>query len=122
MVNPRNNRDVEWMTDMLNAIEKIERYTSGVDLDGFLADDEKQDAVLRRLEILGEATKQISEFTRNKYPEVRWRAIAGLRDVITHQYFGLSYDKIWNVVIKDIPVLKSQLNYIFDHEIKDEPK
>ncbi len=107
-------RDKEWLAHMIEAIDKIEQYTHGINLASFLKDDEKQDAVIRRLEILGVATKRISETTRIKYPEVRWRAIAGLRDVITHQYFGLSLDKIWNVTVQDLPDLKLKLQMIMN--------
>jgi len=63
------------------------------------------DAVLRNLEIIGEAVKNISEPTRQKYPDVKWRKIAGFRDIVAHEYFGVNEETVWDIVEKEIPVL-----------------
>lgn len=72
----------------------------------FLSDDKTFDAVMRNLQIIGEAVKQLPMEIRERYPEVAWKKIAGLRDIVTHEYFGIDDDIIWDVVHKKIPGLK----------------
>jgi len=83
----------------------------------FYQNPEKQDAVLRRLEIMGEAVKHISEEIRDKYDDVPWRRIAGMRDIIIHEYFGITLSMVWVVAKRDLPNLKSRIERI----IKDNP-
>jgi len=83
---------------MLEAITKIERYTSGIDLAAFRADEMRVDAVVRNLEIIGEAAKHIPQRQRELAPAVAWRKLAGLRDIVAHQYFGINLTIIWDVV------------------------
>ena len=68
-----------------------------------------QNAVIRRLEIIGEAVKQIPDSIRNKYPAVPWKNIAGMRDVLIHEYFGVNLDRTWKVVEKNLPLLKREI-------------
>ena len=92
------------------AIERIEEYTEGLDFDDFLENKLVQDAVVRRLEIIGEAVKIIPEDIRNKKPEIEWRKIAGLRDILIHAYFGIDFDIIWDIVKNKLPELRE--NYL----------
>jgi uncharacterized protein with HEPN domain len=105
---PRRDPDL-LIEDMLAAIRKIERYTAGMDQEVFQGDERTVDAVARNLEIVGEATKQLPEDFIAGFPEVPWRRIAGLRNRIVHDYFGLDLQIIWQVVRHDLPELRAQL-------------
>lgn len=108
-------RDPELLIeDMLGAIQKIGRYTAGMDQESFLQDEKTLDAVARNLEILGEAAKQLPEDFLAQYPNVPWRQIAGLRNRIIHEYFGLDLQLIWQVVHNDLPQLKTWLGSVAD--------
>jgi uncharacterized protein with HEPN domain len=103
-------RDPEVLVeDMLTAICKIERYTLGMDEELFRQDEKTTDAVVRNLEILGEAARQLPEEFVVRYPNVSWRQIAGLRNRIVHDYFGLDLEIIWQVIRHDLPPLQAQL-------------
>ena len=82
----------------------------------FLKNKEKQNAVIREIEIIGEATKNMSLNFIKKYPDISWRGMTGMRDKIIHHYFGIDLDKIWNVVKYDIPKLKVQIEKILEKE------
>ena len=96
-----------------DAIEKIESYIS-VGRDRFLSESHWHDAAIRQLEIVGEATKNVSMTLRDKYPEVPWRRIAGLRDVLIHNYMGVDLDAVWEITQASLPALKENINRILD--------
>jgi len=98
-----------FVADMLEACDKIAGYTSGMGFDEFCADSRTVDAVVRNLEIIGEASTGIPEGIKLLKPEVDWVAIKGLRNRIVHEYFGLSLSVIWAIVENDLPVLAQQL-------------
>lgn len=107
------SRDVRfYLDDIETACKKVLRYTAGFTFKEFTHDDEKYDAVLRNLEIIGEAVKHIPDDVRAQYPEVKWRKIAGLRDLVAHEYFGLSDEIIWDIVQNEIPALLKQVKVI----------
>ena len=89
-----------------DAIKDIETYTS-VGRDVFMADRMRQDAVIRKLEIIGEAVKRLSQGTKDARPEIPWRQIAGMRDRLTHDYFGVDLVLVWRVIERDLPLLKA---------------
>ena len=94
-----------YLADIQESCEKVLRFTKGMTYKDFIHDDLHFDAVLRNLEIIGEAVKNVSEETRQKYPNVKWRKIAGFRDIVAHEYFGVNDETVWDVVENEIPAL-----------------
>ena len=101
-----------YLEDILEAASRVQQFTAGFSKDKFSKDIKTFDAVIRNLEIIGEAAKKTPENLRSKYPVVDWQKIAGLRDVLIHEYFGVDAEIIWDVVENKIPVLKSQIEKI----------
>jgi uncharacterized protein with HEPN domain len=101
--------EIIYLQHVLNAIGRIEEYIEGVDEQAFSDRALIQDGVIRQLEIIGEAVKQLSVAFREKYPHVPWQDIAGTRDKLIHHYFGVSLDEVWLMVEKDIPALKAEV-------------
>ena len=87
-----------YLDDILEAIDRIRRYTAGMDGNLFRSDLKTQDAVIRNLEIIGEAVRQIPDEVRQQSPAVEWRKISGLRDILIHQYFGIDLEIVWDIV------------------------
>lgn len=101
-----------YLDDIRSACEKIVRYTHGMDLDAFVHDDKTFDAVARNLEIIGEAAKHIPTEVRARYPSVPWRRMAGLRDIVAHEYFGIDQDILWDIITHHVPALLPQIRRI----------
>ena len=99
---------------ILESIKYIEEYTKGISKDDFLRSTQIQDAVIRRLEIIGEATKNIPSEWKEKHSEVPWRQIAGIRNILIHEYFGIDFDLLWNVLKTDLPELKRKISKILE--------
>jgi uncharacterized protein with HEPN domain len=99
------SRDDLYLRHMLDAIEKIERYVA-VGYDEFMAESHWQDAVIRQLEIIGEAVKRLSAGTTESRPDIPWRRIAGMRDVLIHDYMGVDVETVWQVTQQDLPQLR----------------
>lgn len=98
-------QDRTYLEHILDAIAKVEQYTTD-GRDAFMADGKTQDAVVRNLEIIGEATKRVSEDLRNKYPDIPWKQAAGLRDVLSHDYMSIDLTIVWNVIDSRLPALR----------------
>lgn len=97
-------RDVALLLDDIRtAIDKIERYATGLDHDAFMADEKTVDAVVRNLEVIGEAVRQIPADFASTHPAVPWQRIAGLRNRIVHSYFGLDLEIVWQILQRDLP-------------------
>lgn len=104
--------DREFLSDIREAIQRIVAYVAGVDYESFVADTKTQDAVIRNLEILGEATKNLSEEFRAAYTGVPWKSMAGARDRLIHHYFGVNLDIVWQIVSTELPKVTDQLQDI----------
>jgi len=94
-----------YLADIQESCEKVLRFTRGMKYKDFVHDELHFDAVLRNLEIIGEAVKNMSEEMRKKYPNVKWRKIAGFRDIVAHEYFGINDETVWDIVENEIPAL-----------------
>ena len=103
-------KDEAYLKHILDAISDIKRFMKGVPKEEFFENREKQYAVLRALEIIGEATKNLSKEMKTEYPEVPWSDIAGMRDKLIHQYFGIELSLVWETVKKNLPELESQIS------------
>jgi uncharacterized protein with HEPN domain len=105
---PKRDPDL-LIQDILEAVRKIDRFIAGLDHSAFLRDERTVDAVVRNLEVLGEAAKQLPDDFTSRHPNIPWNQIAGLRNRIVHDYFGLDLNIIWQIVHHDLPRLKAQL-------------
>lgn len=101
--------DSVYIAHIIEALDKITRYIDGQTRDSFLQNSEKQDAVIRQLEIVGEATKRISTETREKNPEIPWSEMAGMRDKLIHDYIGVDLWIVWETAKSDVPEIKQML-------------
>jgi uncharacterized protein with HEPN domain len=111
--------------DIVEAAQLIQQYTKGVTFEAFAENAEKQDAVVRRLEVIGEAAKALPMDFRDSHPSVPWREIAGARDVLVHEYFRVDLELAWAMVQKDVPSLLARVSEILeaaqDLQSSDEP-
>jgi uncharacterized protein with HEPN domain len=98
-----------YLKDILAAIESIEKFVTGMDLDAFEADDKTVSAVTRKLEILGEASKGIPEEMRQNHPGLPWKEMAGMRDKLIHFYFGVDHKLIWKAIKERLPQVKLEI-------------
>jgi uncharacterized protein with HEPN domain len=96
----------EVVQDIFEAIADIETFTAAIDFEAFRQNREKVLAVVKAIKILGEAVKKIPEDTRIRYPQIPWKAIAGMRDVLVHEYWGIDLNVVWATVQEGIPPLK----------------
>jgi uncharacterized protein with HEPN domain len=95
--------DRDFVSDIQEAIRRIGDYTSGMTYEAFLADTKTQDAVIRNLEIIGEAAKNLSEELRVERADIPWKGMTGIRDKLIHHYFGVNLDIVWQVVTSELP-------------------
>jgi uncharacterized protein with HEPN domain len=98
-------RDQESLIDIANAIRRALRYADGISRPKLEADDEKLSAILYQITIIGEATKRLSQPLRQQHLEIPWREMAGMRDVIVHEYDQLDFDIVWDVIQNKLPEL-----------------
>jgi len=102
-------RDKVYLEHILDAISNIEKFIEGIEKEDFFSNIEKQYAVLRGLEIIGEAAKNLSEKLKSRYPQIPWKEIAGMRDKLIHQYFGVDLNLVWETIKTKLPELKTQI-------------
>lgn len=102
-------KELLFLKDILESISNIEEFSKGLSKEKFMKNRLKQSAIVRQFEIIGEAVKNISDSTREKYPGIEWRKIAGSRDIFIHGYFMVDYDRVWGIIKKDLPDLKQKI-------------
>lgn len=103
-----------YIKDILDAITKIEEFTEGMGFEDFVADEKTSSAVIRKIEIIGEAAKQLPHEIRERFKEIPWQSMAKSRDKIIHFYHGIDYEIIWKIIKEDLPPLKHPLTQIYN--------
>ncbi len=111
-----------YLNDILESIEKIENYLEGLRVTDFENNSSIQDAVMRRLEIIGEAVKHLPEEIKNKYPNIPWKDIAGMRDILIHEYAGVQVERVWRTAKDDLSTLKQVILELSAHQTKNKKK
>ena len=105
-----------YLTDIINSVDRIKDYTRNMNYDDFVEGRKTYDAVIHNLQIIGEATKQVPEIIRQKYPDIPWRQVAGLRDVIAHTYFMVNPEIVWNIINTELNPLRDCIALILQNE------
>lgn len=108
------DRDKAFLFDIVHGVRLAIGYVETVTREQFDRDPKTQDAVIRRLTVVGEATKRLSADLRDRYPDIPWKQMAGMRDIIVHEYNRIDLDTVWNVLRRDLPDLLPQLERIVE--------
>jgi uncharacterized protein with HEPN domain len=116
----KSRRNIDYLGDIKESIDSVAEYINGLTFDDFLSDKKTRDAVVHNLEIIGEATKNLSNHLRKKYQHIPWKGLAGVRDRLTHGYFDINYEIVWNIAKNELPKLLMQIKEILATE-KIEP-
>ncbi|MBF0318660.1 MAG: DUF86 domain-containing protein [Nitrospirae bacterium] len=112
------NRDISlYVKDILESIEKAEGFVGGMSYESFIVDDRTIYAVIKCIEIIGEATKHIPSSVRNKFGSIPWKEMSGMRDKVVHLYFGVKLDMVWLAVKEELPELKAAIKQLIEYLI-----
>ncbi len=106
-----------FLKDIAEACKHIQEFTKGMDFEAFLKDEKTSSAVIRKIEIIGEAAKNIPESLRKKYSHIPWKQMAGMRDILIHSYFKIDYNLVWGTIETDIPSIISSVSQILDSDL-----
>ena len=114
---PKEKRDyILFLEDILSAIEKIEMYTRELSFESFRENNMAVDAVIRNFEIIGEASKSVPKGIKEKYSDVEWKEAVGFRNVLSHDYFGIDVESVWDTLKNNIPILKRHIVEVLKSE------
>lgn len=102
-----------YLKDILDAMDTIEKFVEGMEFDEFKGDDKTSSAVIRKFEIIGEATKNVPGSLKQRHPDIPWREMAGMRDKLIHFYFGIKYELVWRTIKDVIPEVRPLIQKIF---------
>lgn len=102
--------------DIIQSVEKIEKFSRGISFDQLMGDERTKDAILRNLQVIGEASKNLPESLIADHPEVDWSGLAGVRDIVTHRYFRVDWHLLWISIQEELPILKSQVHKLIKEE------
>jgi uncharacterized protein with HEPN domain len=104
----------DYVADILTSIQEVENFTHGMDFEDFASDKKTVNAVVRSLEVMGEAAKRVPETVRLRYPDVPWKRMTGMRDKLIHEYSGVDLEIVWGVVKTELPPVKPLIEQIFE--------
>lgn len=110
----------DYLKDIIDAMDNAISFVYGMEYEDFVKDLKTVYAVVRSLEIIGEASKKIPKSLREKYPQIPWSKMAGMRDILIHEYFGIAHERLWETVKRDIPKVKPLVEEILKGVHKDE--
>jgi len=102
------------LEDIIKSIQKIKNYTNGMSAEEFFTDDKTLDAVIRNFEIIGEASNRVPDEIRDKFNDVNWHRIRGFRNRIVHDYMGIDYEIVWQIIVNELVDLENQIQHILD--------
>ncbi len=105
-------QDRDYLGDIQEAIQRIAAYTAGLTFEQFLKDTKTQDAIVRNLEVIGEATKNLSGRLTKSHPHLPWKDLAGVRDKMIHHYFGINYEVVWTIATNELPDLLARIEHL----------
>jgi uncharacterized protein with HEPN domain len=103
---------IEFLSDIFESANRIRDYINGMAYEDFLRDLKTRDAVLRNLEVIGEAAKYIDDEHRVAYPEIPWKEMAGMRDKLIHHYFGVNFEIVWTIINDELPGVREKMEVI----------
>jgi len=115
----RKREFVDYLRDILDSIEKVGRFTEGMDFEHFSSDEKTVYAVIRALEIIGEAAKKVPRPVQRRHPDIPWREMSGIRDKLVHEYFGVNLRVVWSTVTQDLPALKPLIEQMVQESVKE---